>query len=93
MLILGFAACKQMLKNNFGSLAPAVNKPYEIVFCQLEISMECSIFPIAETEWYGRSDQRTRLLIKLVSLLCVSPQYFVLFKESLDSGSVFMSSV
>jgi len=83
-----------MLKNNFGSLAPAVNKPYEIVFCQLEIGVEYSIFPIAETEWYGRSEQRTRLLIKLVSLLCVS-QYFVLFKASLDSGlcSVFMSSI
>lgn len=53
-LSLGFAACKQMLKNNFGSLAPAVDKPYEIVFCQLEIGMECSIFPIAETEWYGK---------------------------------------
>lgn len=64
-LSLGFAACKLMLKSNFDSLAPAVSKPHEIVFCHLGICREYSILPIAETKLYGRSKQRTQLLIKL----------------------------
>lgn len=83
-----------MLKSNFDSLAPAVSKPHEIVFCQLGMCREYSCFPIAETELYVRSKQKTVVDQSLVLLLCVS-QHFVLVMESLDSGFYgrFMCSI
>lgn len=93
-LSLGFATCKLVLKSNFDPLAPAVSKPHEIVFCQLGMCKEYSWFPIAETELYERSKQKTVVDQSLILLLYVS-KHFVLLMESLDSGIYggFMCSI